>query len=203
MALKKFRDFGNEIPYVMFVGAPGSGKGTQAEDLVKKTGYVHVSTGDILRKSKDDEIKDLMKTGKLLPDNIVSKELDKFIKDNKKAKGFIFDGYPRNIKQKDLLDKITGKNNLSLIKVYYMDVPEDILKERIKERGKTSGRADDKDTKVFNTRMEEFYDQTLPLINLLKQDLGKDKFLTIKGDSGLEKCKEKISKDFLKSVAKI
>ena len=147
----------------------------------------HVSTGDILRQSDDEEVKDLMKTGKLLPDDLVSKELEKFIKKNKKSEGFIFDGYPRNLKQKSLLDKIMSDNNLDIINTFFLNVDEDILKERIKERGKTSGRSDDKDPEVFNVRMKEYKDQTLPMIKAMKK-LGN--FLEISGEKELEEVTE-------------
>jgi len=188
MKIKNFKEFGSKsTPCVIFVGPPGCGKGTQAEILCEKTGMKHVSTGDILRQSDDKEVKDLMKTGKLLPDDLVSKELEKFIKKNKKSEGFIFDGYPRNLKQKSLLDKIMSDNNLDTINTFFLNVDEDILKERIKERGKTSGRSDDKDPEVFNVRMKEYKDQTLPMIKAMKK-LGN--FLEISGEKELEEVTE-------------
>jgi adenylate kinase len=188
MKIKNFKEFGSKsTPCVIFVGPPGCGKGTQAEILCEKTGMKHVSTGDILRQSDDEEVKDLMKTGKLLPDDLVSKELEKFIKKNKKSEGFIFDGYPRNLKQKSLLDKIMSDNNLDTINTFFLNVDEDILKERIKERGKTSGRSDDKDPEVFNVRMKEYKDQTLPMIKAMKK-LGN--FLEISGEKELEEVTE-------------
>lgn len=188
MKIKNFKEFGSKsTPCVIFVGPPGCGKGTQAEILCEKTGMKHVSTGDILRQSDDEEVKDLMKTGKLLPDDLVSKELEKFIKKNKKSEGFIFDGYPRNLKQKSLLDKIMSDNNLDIINTFFLNVDEDILKERIKERGKTSGRSDDKDPEVFNVRMKEYKDQTLPMIKAMKK-LGN--FLEISGEKELEEVTE-------------
>jgi adenylate kinase len=190
MKIKNFKEFGSKsTPCVIFVGPPGCGKGTQAEILCEKTGMKHVSTGDILRQSDDEEVKDLMKTGKLLPDDLVSKELEKFIKKNKKSEGFIFDGYPRNLKQKSLLDKIMSDNNLDTINTFFLNVDEDILKERIKERGKTSGRSDDKDPEVFNVRMKEYKDQTLPMIKAMKK-LGN--FLEISGEKELEEVTEMI-----------
>lgn len=188
MKIKNFREFGSlSKPCVIFVGPPGCGKGTQAEILCEKTGMEHVSTGDILRQSEDEEVKELMKTGKLLPDDLVSKELEKFIKKNKKSKGFIFDGYPRNLNQKSLLDKIMPKNDLEVINIFFLNVPEKILKERIKERGKTSGRSDDKDPDVFKVRMKEYEEQTLPLIAALKK---LPVFLEISGEKDLDEVTE-------------
>jgi adenylate kinase len=188
MKIKNFKEFGSlSTPCVIFVGPPGCGKGTQAEIVCKKTGMKHVSTGDILRQSEDEEVKEMMKTGKLLPDDLVSKELEKFIQKNKKSAGFVFDGYPRNLKQKTLLDKIMSKNNLETVNIFFLNVPEEVLKERIKERGKTSGRADDNDPKVFNVRMEEYNDQTLPMVRSMKK-LGN--FLEISGEKDLDEVTE-------------
>jgi len=188
MKIKNFKEFDSlSTPCVIFVGPPGCGKGTQAEILCKKTHLKHVSTGDILRKSDDEEVKELMKTGKLLPDDLVSKELEKFIQKNKKSAGFVFDGYPRNLKQKTLLDKIMSNNNLETINIFFLDVPEETLKERIKERGKTSGRADDNDPEVFKVRMGEYKDQTLPLIKSMKK---LKNFLEISGKKDLEEVTE-------------
>lgn len=188
MKIKKFKEFDEHIiPCVIFVGPPGCGKGTQAEVLCKKSGMEHVSTGEILRQSNDKKIQELMKTGKLLPDDLVSSEFEKFIKKNKESKGFVFDGYPRNLQQKNLLDKIMMKNNLDTINVFFLNVPENVLKERIKERGKTSGRDDDKKQKVFNVRMEEYKDQTLPMIKAMKKQ---STFLEISGKKELDEISE-------------
>jgi adenylate kinase len=180
---------GLSSPVIIFVGPPGCGKGTQSETLSDKMGYVHVSTGDILRKSKEPEVKELMKTGKLLPDDLVGKELESFIKKNKGSKGFIFDGYPRNLAQKSILEKILDNNNLEISNIFYLDVPEKILKERIKERGKTSGRSDDKDPDVFKVRMGEYNDQTLPMIKSMKKY---KTFREINGKNNLEEITQEI-----------
>lgn len=176
-------------PVIVFVGPPGCGKGTQSQILSEKMGYTHVSTGDILRKSEDPETKELMKTGKLLPDELVGKELESFLKKRKSSKGFIFDGYPRNLAQKAILEKILDRNNLEITNIFYLNVPEKILKERIKERGKTSGRSDDKDPEVFNVRMKEYDDQTLPMIKSMKKY---KTFLEIDGENELEEITQEI-----------
>jgi adenylate kinase len=178
-----------DIPVVVFVGPPGCGKGTQSSILSDKTDYIHVSTGDILRKSNDTEVKDMMETGKLLPDDLVIRVLEKFIKDHKNSKGFIFDGYPRNLNQKKLFEKILSKNNLKVSNIFFLDVPEKILKDRIKERAKTSGRKDDTDPEVFKVRMEEYKDQTLPMIKSMNK---MDSFVKIDGEIGADEITDRI-----------
>jgi adenylate kinase len=179
----------NPTPVVLFVGPPGCGKGTQSKILSDKTGYVHVSTGDILRKSEDPEIKDMMGTGKLLPDDLVGGELDRFLKKMRNSPGFIFDGYPRNLSQKTILEKILDSNNLGIVNIFYLKVPERILKGRIKERSKTSGRKDDEDPEVFLIRMKEYNDQTLPMIKSMRK---KKSFLEIDGNKDLEEIESEI-----------
>jgi len=191
--IKSFKEFEEDkkIPCVIFVGPPGCGKGTQAEILKKETKWTHISTGEILRKSEDKEVKKLMKTGKLLPDELVAKELENYIKENDKAKGFIFDGYPRKLTQKDLFYEIIKSNNIEIKGIFYLNVPEEILKERIKERGKTSGRTDDKDESVFDVRMKEYNDQTFPMIQSMMSD---ENFVEISGEKKLKEVNKIISK---------
>mgnify|MGYP007071563971 CR=1 FL=1 len=195
--IEEFREFKKEKPgkreVVLFVGPPGSGKGTQSQIVAKKKDYIHVSTGDILRKSKDPKIKEMMKTGKLLPDDLLAKVVQQFIEDVPRTKGFIFDGYPRNLSQKDHFQEILLNTNLALQNVIFLNVPEDVLFNRIKERAKTSGRADDADPKVFSTRMEEYNTQTLPMINSMEEDEG---FFEIDGTKKLET----ITKNILKKI---
>lgn len=188
---KDFKSYYGSIsrPVIIFVGPPGCGKGTQSKILSEKTGYVHTSTGEILRASEDPEIKEMMKTGKLLPDELVGKGLEQFLKNHKYSDGFIFDGYPRNSQQKYLLEKILIKNGLEITNIFYINVPEDVLKERIKERAKESGRSDDKDPEVFNIRMKEYYDQTFPMIKSMRKYKN---FLEINGTEDLEEVSDQI-----------
>jgi adenylate kinase len=191
-----------EIPYVIFLGGPGSGKGTQAKELANKSGYQHVSTGDILRDSSNEGVKKSLKTGKLLPDSLVSSELKSFLKKKKNASGFIFDGYPRNIDQYRLLNEIAESKGMYLVAVFNLLVEEETLEKRIKKRGKTSGRADDKGDDVFKVRMNEFEKNTIPLIELIRQEES-EKFHNIDGNKPLKDVTEKIGKIFLSSIKTI
>jgi adenylate kinase len=196
--IRNFKDFvkqygdidGNEdsekVPCIILAGPPGCGKGTQARIIAKGMRWKHISTGDILRDSDDKEIKKLMKTGNLLPDDLVGKELLDYLKKLTKhsdPKGYIFDGYPRNLQQKTIFDEICRINNISLEFVFFLNIPEKILKERIKERGKSSGRSDDKNEKAFQIRMEEYNEQTLPMIESMRNG---GNFLEISGEKKLD-----------------
>lgn len=191
-----------QIPYVIFLGGPGSGKGTQAKELAHKSGYQHISTGDILRASSDSDIKKALKTGKLLSDVLVSNEFKAYMKGKKNAKGFIFDGYPRNIDQYRDFNKFAESKGMYLVAVFNLLVEEETLMKRIKKRGKTSGRSDDKDKDVFKVRMNEFEENTIPLIELIRQEQS-DKFHNIDGNKPLKDVTEKIGKIFLSSIKTI
>ena len=120
---------------IVFIAPPASGKGTQSDLLVSKYGYNHISTGDLLReeiKSGSDlgkQIDELMKTGKLVSDDIVNSLLTKALSDSDKT--FILDGYPRNMTQVPFLDDILSKANKKVDAIIYLDVPYDLLLKRI------------------------------------------------------------------------
>ena len=175
-----------KTPCIILAGPPGCGKGTQARIIAKGTRWKHISTGDILRDSDNKEIKKLMKTGNLLPDEIVGKELIDYLKKLTKhsdPKGYIFDGYPRNLQQKAIFEEICRINNISLESVFFLNVAEKILRERIKERSKSSGRSDDKNEEAFQIRMDEYNEQTLPMIESMRNGGG---FLEISGENKLD-----------------
>ncbi len=196
------KDFGDidgkenmeEIPCIILTGPPGCGKGTQAKIISKGMRWKHVSTGDILRASDDSEVKKMMKTGGLLPDDLVGKELISYLKDYAKhhdPKGFIFDGYPRNLAQRDIFEEICRVNKLKLVYVFFLNGPESLLKKRIINRGKSSGRSDDKSEKAFNKRMEEYNEQTLPMIESMRNG---SNFLEISANRDLEEISSLIFK---------
>ena len=154
---------------VMF-GAPGSGKGTQSEVLIKTYGLFHISTGDVLR----DNIKrgtDLGKTakeyidkGQLIPDDLMVDILAAVVDDNKEAaqNGVIFDGFPRTIPQAEALEVMLEERGTSVSCVIGLDVPEEILVGRLLNRGMQSGRSDD-NLETINGRLKVYHTQTTPL----------------------------------------
>jgi adenylate kinase len=183
-----------EIPCIIITGPPGCGKGTQSKIISKGTRWKHISTGDILRDSEDKEIKKMMKTGELLPDELVAKALVNYLRKYFKThdpKGFIFDGYPRNLQQKDIFEEICRVNKIKLEYVFFINGPEELLKKRILQRGKTSGRSDDKSEKAFQKRMEEYNEQTLPMIESLRRG---SNFLEISANRDLDEISSLIFK---------
>lgn len=122
---------------IIFLGAPGCGKGTQAGLLVRQLDFVKVSTGDLLREiAKEDSdygrsINNILNKGILVGDDIVNDLIDRFYCQNSNKAGIIFDGYPRNIEQAVSLDQILKKNQNSVDAVFYFEVQKDTLIKRI------------------------------------------------------------------------
>lgn len=153
---------------LVIFGAPGSGKGTQSDLLVAKYGFRHISTGDVLRA----EIKqgtDLGRTaqqfidkGQLIPDELMIEILASVYDSLCPCEGVIFDGFPRTIPQAEALKKMLAQRGTEVSAVLQLEVPEEMLTERLLNRGKTSGRADD-NAETIRKRLEVYHSQTAPL----------------------------------------
>jgi adenylate kinase len=154
---------------LVLFGPPGAGKGTQSEKLIEKYGFVHLSTGDILRgeiaaqTELGLEAKKLMDAGNLVPDEVVIGMIEHRIDDAPDAKGFIFDGFPRTVAQAEALDEVLNKHTMQIDSMIALEVPEDELRTRLLERGKTSGRADDQDLDKINNRIQVYHRETSPV----------------------------------------
>ena len=165
-----------QMKNIVIFGAPGSGKGTQSELLIKHYGLGHISTGDVLR----DEIKkgtELGKTaqqfidkGQLIPDelmiSILASVYDSF---GRGHKGVIFDGFPRTIPQAEALKKMLDERGDKVAAMIELDVPEEELMKRLVLRGQQSGRADDNE-ETIKKRLVVYHSQTQPLIEWYKQE---------------------------------
>lgn len=151
---------------IVLFGAPGCGKGTQAQRLKEHYGIDHVSTGEVIR----DEIRrgtelgrsmeQYIKEGKLAPDEIVIGMIANYVSEHKDAKGCIFDGFPRTTVQAEESDKILAKEGLKVDIMVDIHVPEEELVRRILLRGKDSGRADDASEEVIRGRLDVYHKQT-------------------------------------------
>jgi len=179
---------------VVIFGAPGSGKGTQSELIISKYGLHHISTGDILRQEikKQTELgiiaDEYIKAGQLIPDELIINILAEVLDANPKAKGYIFDGFPRTIAQGEALDRLLLERNTSIIAVLNLAVDEKDLLNRLIKRGIESGRTDDNPI-VIQNRLEVYRSQTEPLKEYYKK---KGKLFNMKGNSSIEEVFEKI-----------
>lgn len=151
---------------IVLFGAPGCGKGTQAQRLKEHYGIDHVSTGEVIR----DEIRrgtelgrsieQYIKEGKLAPDAIVIGMIANYVAAHKDAKGCIFDGFPRTTVQAEEFDRILEKEGLKVDIMVDLHVPEEELVKRLLLRGKDSGRADDASEEVIRERLAVYHRQT-------------------------------------------
>lgn len=151
---------------IVLFGAPGCGKGTQAQRLKEHYGIEHVSTGEVIRGeiARGTELgrsmESYIKAGKLAPDQIVIDMIANYVAEHRDAKGCIFDGFPRTTVQAEEFDKILAKNGLKVDIMIDIRVPEEELVKRILLRGKDSGRADDASEEVIRGRLDVYHKQT-------------------------------------------
>ena len=155
---------------IVLFGPPGAGKGTQAKLICEKYFLNHLSTGDLLRKESSKEtslgiqIKNTINDGKLVSNETTIELIKQFINENKNNnKGFLFDGFPRNKKQAELLDHLMESINEKILCVILLNVNEDVLKERIMNRSTTEGRSDD-NLETLSKRLHTYSSETEPLI---------------------------------------
>ena len=151
---------------IVLFGAPGCGKGTQAQRLKEHYGIDHVSTGEVIR----DEIRRgtelgksmeaYIREGRLAPDEIVIGMIEHYVTEHMNARGCIFDGFPRTTVQAEEFDKILAKHGLKVDIMVDIRVPEEELVRRILLRGKDSGRADDASEEVIRGRLDVYRMQT-------------------------------------------
>lgn len=168
---------------LIIFGPPGSGKGTQAAMLKEHFNLLHISTGDLLRMeikhetSLGKEAKKYMDAGQLVPDEVVIGMISGTVDEakNKQKNGIIFDGFPRTVAQAEALDAMLEEKNSPIRKVLSLTVDEYELTKRILERGKASGREDDRDEATIKKRVQEYRIKTEPVSQYYeKQNLVKE-----------------------------
>ena len=181
---------------IVLFGKPGAGKGTQADFLKHKYNLVHLSTGDIFRfnMKNDTELGKLAKSyidnGDLVPDEVTINMLQDEVEKNPQAKGFLFDGFPRTIAQAEALDKFLEGKNQEITATVALEANDEILVQRLLERGKTSGRADDQDEEKIRNRYQEYNEKTAPLMDYYK---AQHKFYAVDGIGTIEEVTERLS----------
>jgi len=181
---------------IVLFGPPGSGKGTQAQNLIEKFNLKQISTGDLFRfnMKNDTELGKLAKSyidkGELVPDQVTTDMLIDEIRKPSDAAGFIFDGYPRTAVQTEALEKIVKEELNDEIDVCLSLVVEDsILVERLLKRGEISGRSDDSNVEIIENRIKEYYTKTAEVAELYKQQ---GKYVEINGVGDINEISEKL-----------
>jgi adenylate kinase len=157
---------------IILLGPPGAGKGTQAQALQKRHGFVQLSTGDMLRaevasgSALGQQAKDVMDAGKLMPDDIMVDIIAGRIAQPDCANGFILDGFPRTTAQAEALDRMLEAKGLKLDHVIEVAVDDAILLDRIKTRAAQyagAARSDD-NSETLKARLAVYHQQTAPIL---------------------------------------
>ncbi len=200
--------------FIVMLGPPGAGKGTQAKKLAEKMGLVHLSTGDIFRENLKNETQlgvlaqQYMDKGELVPDDVTVQMVEDRLSRNDCAPGAVLDGFPRTPAQAEALDKLLEKNEASVSVVPLIEVPEEVLVDRLGGRWMSqSGRVyhekfnppvvkwiddidgsqlyqrDDDQPDTIRHRINVYHQQTAPLIDYYRK---KDILVEIDGTQPIE-----------------
>jgi adenylate kinase len=153
---------------IVLLGPPGSGKGTQAKRLAEKFGYLHLSTGDMLREEvkKGTELgkqaRAIMEKGELVPDNLIVAMIKSRLESS--GDGVILDGFPRTVAQAEALDKMLNESGQAIDRSLLVDVSDEEVTQRLLGRAKIEGRSDDT-PEVISNRLDVYKRQTEPIVS--------------------------------------
>lgn len=181
---------------IVLFGKPGAGKGTQAEFLKEKYQLTHLSTGDIFRFNIKNNTplgqlaKSYMDQGDLVPDEVTIQMLQDEVDRNPDTKGFLFDGFPRTRAQAKALDVFLTTKNWEITATIALEADDEILVQRLLERGKTSGRPDDQDVDKIRNRYQEYNEKTAPLMDYYNEQ---GKFHAVNGIGTIQEITQRLS----------
>jgi adenylate kinase len=173
---------------VVLVGPPGAGKGTQAATLSDKLGVPHISTGDLFRQNIDAgtelglQVMDILNAGQLVPDELTIEMVHERLAEPDTADGFLLDGFPRNVRQADLLSKMLTESDDKLDAVIELQVHEDVLVNRLLARGRNDDSED-----VIRHRQQVYRSETEPLL-----DYYRDLLITVDGVGEVDEVSDRI-----------
>lgn len=176
--------------YIILFGAPGVGKGTQAEVLARRTGLPHLSTGEEFRRNIQGQtelgnrVRQIVDSGQLVPDDLVVEIVVSALDREAFAQGCIFDGFPRTLNQAQKLDELLSLKHQSISMVINIEVPENDIIERLMKRG----RQDDTE-EVIRHRLHVYEEQTSPLIQYYRDQ---SKLYSVDGSFDVETVNEAI-----------
>ncbi|MGH3614492.1 MAG: adenylate kinase [Pseudonocardia sp.] len=174
---------------LVLVGPPGAGKGTQAVRLAERLDVPHISTGDLFRANLEGltplgvEAKRYMDAGDLVPDEVTVAMVRERLKEGDATKGFILDGFPRNVSQAHSLEELLVERDEALDAVVELQIAEDVLVERLLSRG----RADDTED-VIRRRRQVYRDETAPLLSHYA-----DQLVTVDAVGSVEQITDRVS----------
>ena len=188
---------------IALFGPPGAGKGTQSKMLIEKYNLAYIATGDILRQEIADgtelgmRAKDIIEKGGLVSDEIIVQIIERKIRTNPDANGFLFDGFPRTVVQAYILEGLLLKLNTKLSKMLSLEVPKEMLVERLLSRGQSSGRSDD-NLEVIQKRLEEYDNKTAPVANFYAE---RGIFKPIEGVGSIDEVNERLTESIEETIS--
>lgn len=178
--------------FVVLMGAPGAGKGTQAKKLEASLGLPQVATGDLFRANLKNETelgklaRTYMDKGELVPDEVTVAMVRERLSQSDCEGGAILDGFPRTTAQAKALDALLSEFSAKIAVVPFIDVSQDVLVERLAKRAEIEGRADDNE-ETIRVRMEVYQSETAPLLAYYDE---KGLLVKINGEQSINKVTE-------------
>ena len=179
---------------VVIFGPPGAGKGTQAQNIVKKFNLHQVSTGDLLRNEIENkseigkEIEEIISKGDFATDEIVNDLIKKIIFDSEKKNKLIFDGYPRSLNQAKNLDLLLESSNQKIDFIFFLNVKKETIIKRIEKRKMLEKRSDDNLNTILK-RYDTYMETTRPVLDFYSKN---PNFYEIDGDNEIAEISSKI-----------
>ncbi|ACB53382.1 adenylate kinase [Crocosphaera subtropica ATCC 51142] len=169
---------------LIFLGPPGSGKGTQAQQLSKEFNIPHISTGEMLREAiaqqtpLGQKAQTYVDQGELVPDDLLLDLIEDRLNQEDAQEGWILDGFPRNVSQAEFLDKLLHKLDKFSPQAINLDVPDEVIIDRLLLRGRKD---DNKET--IRRRLDVYREKTQPVLDYYRQH---DKLSSIDGNRELQ-----------------
>jgi adenylate kinase len=184
------------VKRLIFLGPPGAGKGTQAKLLSQEYHIPHISTGDILREAianqteLGQQAQSYMDEGVLVPDSLILDLIKERLSQVDAQKGWILDGFPRNVHQASFLRELLQQLNQASDYALYLEVPNEVLFSRLLDRAKKEGRKDDNE-ETIRRRLQVYQQDTVPVIDFYRE-CGNLK--SIRGDREMEEVRKSLQK---------
>lgn len=182
---------------LLLFGPPGAGKGTQADILKERYDLLHLSTGEAIRENIKQgtdlgrSAQKQMEGGGLASDDLVCSIIGDYVDRNRTARGILFDGFPRTTPQAEEFDRILSAQNQSVTAMIAMMIPDEVIFERILNRAKVSGRADDQNVETIRARIDAYKAQTAVVADFYKKQ---GKYYEVDGTGSIEAVNVEICK---------